>query len=49
MSTEVTSSQLFQMLGSLYAEVKMLSEENAFLRKKVAEAARSIVESDKTE
>ena len=43
MSTEVTTSQLFQMLGSLFAEVKLLSEENAFLRKKVAEAARENV------
>lgn len=43
MATEVTSSQLFQLLGSLYAEVKMLDAENALLRQKLMEATRANV------
>lgn len=39
---EVSSAQLFQYLGSLYAEVKVLTDENAMLRKKLVEATQAI-------
>ena len=41
---EVTTAQLFQYMGSLYAEVKALSEENSLLRQKLMEAVKAVVE-----